>query len=174
MGTQVMTAKRILLVTLCWLLASCNPMAATSPAGSLPSSSTGESTVESSPSPWGPLAVIPPQSGWDTGRAVGTLRVTRSCVYLVFDGQSTLLFWPADRTRWNENARSIAYTNDNGVVATASNGDVVVLGGGGDSAAESGVSGPQWVSRMTWVAPPHPSCAADIRWGVGQMAPLGS
>jgi hypothetical protein len=132
------------------------------------------STLIASPSPlrtWGPLAVMPPQDGADTGRAEGTLLITDACVYLVFRAQRTLLFWPSDRTRWDEKARTITFFNFDETLVTASSGDKVVLGGGGDSSAESGVSGRDWASRMTWVAPPDASCSAEQRWGVGALMP---
>jgi hypothetical protein len=97
------------------------------------------------------------------------LLITDACVYLERRGERMLLFWPADRTRWNEANRAITFSNLDGTVVTVRDRDAVVLGGGGDSEAESGVSGREWVSRMVWVAPPGPSCSADPRWGVGAM-----
>lgn len=93
--------------------------------------------------------------------------ITDACVYLVSRGEKTLLFWPADRTRWNEETRAITFSNFDGTVVTVTDGDAVVLGGGGDSTAESGISGQEWVRRITWVAPPDPSCSAEERFGVG-------
>ncbi len=43
-------------------------------------------------------------------------------------------------------------------------GSVVTIG---DGAAESGISGAEWVSRMEWVAPPASSCSLDPSFGVG-------
>jgi hypothetical protein len=138
---------------------------------STPSDSTARASAAGTAArlAWGPLAVIPPQDGADTGRAQGTLLITDVCVYLVFRGEKTLLFWPADRTRWNAEEHAIIFSNFDGTLAAASDGDAVVLGGGGDSQAESGVSGDMWASRMIWVAPPDPSCSAERRWGVGAM-----
>jgi hypothetical protein len=95
------------------------------------------------------------------------LLITDACVYLVSRGEKTLLFWPADRTRWNEETRAITFSNFDGTVVTVTDGDAVVLGGGGDSTAESGISGQEWVRRITWVAPPAASCSAEVRFGVG-------
>jgi len=97
------------------------------------------------------------------------LLITDRCVYLVAKGEKPLLFWPADRTRWNEEARGILFSNFDGTVVTASDGDAVAVGGGGDSEAESGISGPVWASGMIWVAPPDPSCSAQLRFGVGVL-----
>jgi hypothetical protein len=120
-------------------------------------------------SAWGPLAVIPPQGGGDTVRNQGTLLITDACVYLVWRGNRTFLFWPANRTRWNEETRAITYSNLDGTVVTVANRDDIVIGGGGSSTAHSGVSGREWASRMDWVAPPDPSCSAEVRFGVGEV-----
>lgn len=128
--------------------------------------------VEASASPvdaWGPLAVIPPQGGADTGRAEGTLRITDTCVFLESRGEVELLVWPADRTTWSGESRAITFENFDGSVATLGDGDHVVLGGGGDREAESGISGKEWVRRTDWVAPPDLSCPLDPRWGVGAV-----
>jgi hypothetical protein len=118
---------------------------------------------------WGPLAVIPPQDGADTARTEGTLRITDACVHLEWRGELTFLFWPADRTIWDAESRAITFRNFDGTFATFSDGDPVVLGGSGDSAAESGVTGEEWISSMRWVAPPAASCSVDQRWGVGAV-----
>jgi hypothetical protein len=151
-------------VILATVLLACQPTTEGSPGQSSPPIASA-----SPQSAWGPLAVIPPQDGADTGRAEGQLLITDACVYLVFHGQNTLLFWPSDRTRWDEKARAITFLNFDGTLATASSGDAVVLGGGGDSGDESGVSGPDWASRMVWVARPDASCSAEQRWGVGAL-----
>jgi len=116
---------------------------------------------------WGPLAVTAPQEGTDLARAQGTLIITNTCVYIESRGDRTLLFWPADRTTWNEEARTITFLNFDGTSATVTDADQVVLGGGGDSESESGISAEEWVERMIWVAAPDPSCSAERRFGVG-------
>lgn len=153
------------------------PGAQASPSPSEPSASPVEpsaSPVEPSPSPvgsWGPLAVIPPQDGTDLARNEGTLRITDACVYLEDPGGDLwLLTWPADRTTWSEESRSITFENFaafDGTIVTVGDGDPVVLGGGGSSEAESGISGEEWVRRVDWVAPPAPSCSLDRRFHVG-------
>ncbi len=97
----------------------------------------------------------------------GTPRITDACVYVDEGGEETFLFWPADRVLWNKATRAITFTNYDGTIATVRDGDPVVLGGGGDSAAESGVSGAEWVATMTWVVPPASTCSLDSRFGVG-------
>jgi len=114
----------------------------------------------------GPLALIPP-SGTDPARAEGTLRITERCVYLRSAGKQMLLFWPADRTRWNGRNRAITFSNFDGTVVTVRDRDAVVLGGGGDSEAESGISAREWVRRTVWVAPPDASCSAEVRSASG-------
>ena len=119
---------------------------------------------------WGPLAVIPPQDGTDLAGVAGRVVITETCVVLDDDGAPILLFWPADRTRWDPQAKAITFENyDGSGPVTVRNGDSVTLGGGGDSEAESGVSGEEWVARMKWVVPPASSCPLDERWGVGAI-----
>ena len=133
----------------------------------------GPPAGEASASPgstWGPLAVIPPQVGTEQARNEGTLRITEACVYLERAGEVELLFWPADRTTWDAETRAITFENFDGSVVTVRDGDAVILGGGGSSEVESGVSGEAWVRRMPWVAPPASTCSLDTRWGVGAIA----
>jgi hypothetical protein len=161
-------AAIVRLVLLAGVLAGCR---STTPVPTASSSSVGAPSAPT-PSPgaeWGPLAVIPPQDGTDTSFTVGTLDITDKCVYLVANDTRTFLFWPADRTRWNPATRSISFANFDGTFVTASGGDAVSVIGGGDSAAESGASGREWASQLAWVAPPDPSCAADVRWGAGGL-----
>jgi hypothetical protein len=161
------SALRSLFLVLGALLMSCQ----STPSGATAEGSAAEASAAAAAARlvWGPLAVMPPQDGADTGRAQGTLLITDACVYLVFRGQKTLLFWPADRTRWNAEEHAILFSNFDGTMAAASDGDAVVVGGGGDSQAESGISGDVWASHMVWVAPPDPSCSAERRWGVGAL-----
>jgi hypothetical protein len=56
-----------------------------------------------------------------------------------------LLVWPADRTTWNGEEHAVTLENLDGSAVTLRDGDRVSLGGGGDSVAESGVSGEEWV-----------------------------
>jgi hypothetical protein len=134
-----------------------------------PSAALGSPSVQPSSGPLGPLAVIPRQDGADTARAEGTLRITDACVYLTAGSTTTLLFWPADRTMWNTESRAITFRNVDGSVVTVGDGDHVILGGGGDSQADSGISGAAWVKQMDWIAPPAASCSLDPRWGVGAV-----
>jgi heat shock protein HslJ len=123
---------------------------------------------------WGPLAVVPPQDGADTARSEGTLRITDACVVLEEADSVMLLVWPADRTRWDPQSQSITFTNFDGTIVTASDGDAVALGGGGDSVAEGGITGEEWVRRREWVAPPATACPLDERWDVGAVLQDGS
>jgi hypothetical protein len=118
---------------------------------------------------WGPLAVIPPQDGADTARTEGRLRITDACVFLESPGGVMLLYWPADRTAWSSEPPTITFANFDGSIVAVRHGDDVVLGGSGDSEAESGFSGEDWVKRTEWVAPPSLSCSLAQRWGVGAV-----
>jgi hypothetical protein len=132
--------------------------------------SFGPGAPESSTSAWGPLAVVPPSSGVMEALTAGTLRITDACVFLEEPGGNiALLVWPADRTAWNAEEQAITLENLDGSAVTLRDGDPVSLGGGGDSVAESGVSGEEWVRQTDWVAPPAPSCPIDAHWYVGEI-----
>jgi hypothetical protein len=149
-------------------------LVASPPARDLFGVSPSAPPTSSSANAWGPLAVIPPQDGTDSARNEGTLRITDTCVYLERADGVELLFWPADRTTWDAPSRTITFENFDGRMVTVADGDEVVLGGGGDSEAESGVSDDAWVERMEWVAPPDPSCPLDPRFGVGAVELLAA
>ena len=118
---------------------------------------------------WGPLAVVPPQEGADTARTEGTLRITDTCVFLDGPGGPVLLVWPADRTTWNAQARTIAFSNFDGSTVSAGDGTPVVLGGSGESNEEGGSRTEAWLARTPWVARPADSCPLDSRWWVGAL-----
>ena len=164
-----------------------SPSAATAPAASdLPAGSTAPTPSVQAPSPaapnpsssvtpsaegeWGPLAVLPPQDGADTARMEGTLRITGACTFLSGRGEPMLLMWPANRTAWDGETRTITFTNLDGSRVRVTDGSKVVLGGGGDSSAESGVPTEGWLEAMPWVARPADGCPLDPRWGVGEVA----
>ena len=84
-------------------------------------------------------------------------------------GEVTLLYWPADRTTWDEASRTITFENFDGSSGTVGDGDEVVLGGSGGTETEGGVSGAEHVASVDWVAPPDPSCALDPWWYVGAL-----
>jgi hypothetical protein len=118
---------------------------------------------------WGPLAVVS-QTGGDEALNTGTLRITETCVVLeTAGGESELLVWPADRTRWDASAGTIGFTNADGIGLSLHDRQLVSLGGGGDGTAESGVSGEEWMARVDWVAPPDLSCPLEIRWWVNDV-----
>jgi hypothetical protein len=109
--------------------------------------------------PWGPLAVMEMSGGMDA-LTTGVLRVTDRCVFLeTAGGESELLVWPADRTRWDEATGTIRFTNP--------------PAGGGDSTDEGGVAPAEWVASIDWVAAPDPSCPMDIRWYLSSVVAQG-
>jgi hypothetical protein len=77
---------------------------------------------------------------------------------------------PADRTRWNATERTVTFANADGTPLVVADGTTVVLGGGGDSSEESGVTPEAWLEGMTWVARPADGCPIDPWWGVGELA----
>lgn len=122
---------------------------------------------------WGPLAVMNMSGGMDALNT-GTLRITDTCVVLeTAGGESELLVWPADRTRWNAAEGTISFADPEWGRLTLHDGEAVSLGGGGDSGAESGVSGAEWAASVDWVAPPDASCPMEIRWYVSEVVAQG-
>jgi hypothetical protein len=170
--------KALALVSVSLLLGACSGAGSTASANidtprASAIGSTAPPSVSATSAPpadgWGPLAVRPPDDGTDTARAEGALRITDSCVYLDRAGDLTLLSWPADRTTWNGAANAITFVNHDGSSATIGDGEYVVLGGGGDSTAESGTSGEDWIAGRSWIAAPASSCMLDTRWAVGAV-----
>lgn len=130
-----------------------------------PTASEGPQQTQAGPTPkWGPLAVIPPPGGYEEALTHGTLHVTDECVLLEDQGDDVLLVWPADRTTWNPDARTVTFENPNGATVTIEGGDELAAGGGGSGVD---VSNEEYVSRRDWISPPEPSCVTDTTWGVG-------
>lgn len=126
-------------------------------------------TPSGDPVKWGPLAVVS-STGGDQALNAGVLRIIERCVFLeTAGGESELLVWPADRTRWNAADESIGFSNLDGRQFTLADGAAVSFGGGGDSTAEGGVSGAEWAAWVDWVAAPDASCPMEIRWYVGEV-----
>jgi hypothetical protein len=129
------------------------------------------STIESSQSTsesWGPMAVVPPQPGTDTLRLEGRLVITDTCVFVErTNGDQFLLLWPADRSAWDADTRTITFRNVDETIAAMKDGDQVVLGGGGDSREKSGATFDDWLARLRWVAQPGAGCLPDQWWVVG-------
>lgn len=123
---------------------------------------------------WGPLSVMDMNGGMDA-LTVGVLRVTDRCVLLeTAGGETELLVWPADNTRWDPPTGTIRFTNPPfGPEFTLRHGQPVSLGGGGDSTEEGGISAAEWVASIDWVAAPDPSCPMDIRWYVSSVVAQG-
>jgi hypothetical protein len=98
------------------------------------------------------------------------MRITGKCVFLEeAGGVLALLVWPADRTTWNSDAHAVTFVNQDRSEVTLHDGDRVSLGGGGDSVAESGISGEEWIRQTDWVARPASSCPSDVRWSVADV-----
>ena len=132
------------------------------------------SEANGSPSPpksdrFGPLAVVPATDGTDTARTEGTLRITDDCVFLEVGSEQELLIWPDARTEWDKDTEQISFTNFDGTVVRVGDATPVVLGGSGDSDAESGLVPGAWLANISWVKPPAGSCPLESRWFVGDL-----
>jgi hypothetical protein len=119
---------------------------------------------------WGPLAVMTTDSGMQA-RNEGTLVLTERCSFLERDGAREVLAWPSPQTTWLPESSTVSFTRSTGEIVELRTGQHVVLGGGGSSFAEDGLSGEQWAAGMTWVASPDPSCLVDTRWSVSDVMP---
>lgn len=137
--------------------------------GGLQGPGRGTSPSASSTEAWGPLAVVR-ATGGDMALSAGRLRITDACVYLEGAGdERSLLVWPADRTAWSADSRSINFKNLDGSTVPLRDGDQITLVGGGDSDAESGIPAKEWIRRTEWVAAPASSCPVEVRWSVGDV-----
>jgi hypothetical protein len=133
---------------------------------------TGGDEVERS-NVWGPLAVVPAPAGFGEALIQGTLQVTEECVFLDEQGENVILVWPADRTTWNAETRTITFENLDGETVTLGAGDEVGMSGGGSAVNEDGVPNEEWAAGIDWVSPPAASCLTDTRWFVAEAQPIG-
>lgn len=173
-GRRAPASRPGAIAVLAWALAGCmssgaQETASPPPFGSSAVAATSAALDPNRPLDWGPLAVVPPQSGMDSTASRGTLRITDTCVFLDGPMGPTLLYWPADQTRWDPGARAIRFDNGGGVVVTAQDGATVSVGGTGSSAAGGGPSAEEWVASWSWVVSPDASCPLHHRWLVGQI-----
>lgn len=171
-STYLMFGAIALMALMFAACSSSGAQASASPAPSAALSSDAPTAPASDPNQpleWGPLAIVPPQSGMDTTATQGTLRITDTCVFLEGPTGPTVLYWPSDQTRWDPKMRAIRFDNGDGEVVSAQDGATVSLGGSGSSAAGGGPSAEEWVGSWSWVVPPDSSCPLDQRWLVGQI-----
>jgi hypothetical protein len=145
------------------------PTATPTPAPTESTTASASSQSPPSTTQWGPLAVIPPQDGSDTARTEGTVRITESCVVLETTRGLVLLVWPAARTAWNAESRTVTFRNEDGSTVSVGEGARLVAGGGGDSNEESGTTTEAWLASTRWVARPAASCPLESRWTVGEL-----
>jgi hypothetical protein len=105
-------------------------------------------------------------------RNEGVLMITDRCTFLAHkDGERETLAWPSDRTAWDPATATIVFRRENGDLVRMRNGDQIVMGGGGSSEREDGLTGPEWARRLNWVVPPALECLTDTRWEVGDVEP---
>jgi hypothetical protein len=120
---------------------------------------------------WGPLAVIEGPPSGDEALNSGTLLITDTCVLLDRPDGGELLVWPSEGTTWDPDNETIHYSDGNRTVELSS-GDSFQVGGGGSSASEDGLDGPEWVATIdAWAAEPATECLTDSRFFVGGLPP---
>jgi hypothetical protein len=99
----------------------------------------------------------------------GTLRITDDCVFLDEQGDDVLLVWPADRTTWTPETRTISFERTDGQAVLLADGNEVTFGGGGSSVDEGGMEPEDWVAAIEWVSEPPSACVTDTRWSIGDL-----
>lgn len=117
---------------------------------------------------WGPVAVFRSDARMEA-RNEGTLVITADCTFLERNGQRELLAWPAPETTWDPAFAQISFMRRDGQVVSVRNGQYVVLGGGGSSRNEGGLTGEEWANQVTWVARPKAACLVDERFLVSDV-----
>lgn len=128
------------------------------------------SAVSSEPAvSWGPLTVQgPPEMNMDAAIS-GRLSITNSCVLLIAPpDDEILLVWPAERTSWDEQLRTITVVNRDESVVTLRDGMSLRLGGGGFSEAESDLTMVEWL-RQRRVGAPDARCIPGEAWIVADV-----
>lgn len=130
-------------------------------------------TVQAAGEEWGPLAVVAGSGSGGEALAHGTLQVTDHCVLLDESGEDVLLLWPADRTSWDPDTRTVTFEKDDGEAVPVGDGDEVRLGRGGSSIDEGGPSDEEFLAAVEWESEPAESCLTDARWGVNSVERVG-
>lgn len=115
---------------------------------------------------WGPLAVVETGSGDREALISGTLQIDESCALLDERGNPVLLVWPAERTTWDADARTVTLTTSDGGTVMLRDGSETSFGGGGSDVAEGGPAAEEFLASTEWVSPPDPGCVTDSRWFV--------
>ena len=121
---------------------------------------------------WGPVAVFRSDARMQA-RNEGTLVITADCTFLERNGQRELLAWPVPETTWDPAFAQISFMRRDGQVVSVRNGQYVVLGGGGSSRNEGGLTGEEWANQVTWVARPKAACLVDERFLVSDVMEEG-
>lgn len=101
-----------------------------------------------------PLAVFEGSNESTDGEAFeGVLTIADGCTFLHrSDGEPLLIAWPSEPTMWSSTEAKIGFTNPDGVVVAAADGDAVLVGGGEYDAVTTG-----------WLEAPAVTCP-DGEW----------
>lgn len=150
------------------MLSGCGAATEGSEVGSSEPAASESAPADSTPreeDSWRPLAVDPPQDITTAALSEGVMvRITDECVWKVEADERILLVWPADRTAWDEEARTITFEGSDGTV-TIADGDRVDMGGG----ARMFDSFDELVASVDWVSPPAHECRTEVYFSVGGL-----
>ena len=69
--------------------------------------SCGDASATGADGEWGPLAVARGDASGDEGLLEGTLKIEDKCVTVETAGETVLVVWPSDSTRWDAAAKTI-------------------------------------------------------------------
>lgn len=157
--------RAVLVLMAIVVLSSCAPGEEAPRSGSMQSPSTGPAQRQDEA--WGPLAVADYEHGMEALIEGVTMRITDECVFMTSEllEQPRLLVWPASRTTWNEDTRSISLQNDDEETITVADGARVNMGGGA-SKIDNFDKAEQY---LDWVSKPSPTCRSDVVWVVGSL-----
>jgi hypothetical protein len=135
----------------------------------VPTSPTASALASEPAVSWGPLTVQgPPELNMDAAIS-GRLRITNACVFLIAPpDDEILLVWPAERTSWDEQLRTITVINHDESVVTLRDGMSIRLGGGGFSDAESDLTMVEWLQQRR-VGAPDAQCIPSEAWIVADV-----
>jgi hypothetical protein len=119
----------------------------------------------STPSPFGPLAVVEGVTDMPEARLEGALSLEPGCAWIVTtSGRRYMPVWPLGTVRWDGELR---YLHPDAVERTLADGSKLVVTGGGASLSEDGPAAFEHPFGGRWVQAPAAACQPEAIWFVG-------